>query len=99
MKVNVEGIEIDGTHLQGKFSHSFQEIKSVFGDPIAGADPGDKVQAEWAIQFDDGTVATIYDWKEWGTSYENVKNWHVGGHNPKAFEAVMSKLRSNTNLV
>lgn len=102
MKVNVEGIEIDGTHLQGEFSHSFQEIKSVFGDPILG-ESGDKVQAEWAIQFDDGTVATIYDWKEWGTSYENVKNWHVGGYNRKAFDAVKSmlrsKLRSNTKPV
>lgn len=98
MKVNVEGIGIDGTHLQGEFSSSFQKIKSLFGDPILSG-PGDKTQAEWRIQFDDGTVATIYDWKEWGTSYENVKNWHVGGYNRKAFDAVKSMLRTGGKFV
>jgi translation initiation factor IF-1 len=27
--------------------------------------PGDKVTIEWGIRFEDGTIATIYDWKRY----------------------------------
>jgi len=98
MKVNVEGIGIDGTHFQGEFSSSFQKIKSLFGDPILSV-PGDKTQAEWRIQFDELVRDMNHDWKEWGTSYENVENWHVGGYNRKAFDAVKSMLRTGGKFV
>lgn len=50
-----------------------------FGPPLEGSDDG-KTTAEWDLEFEDGTVATIYDWKT-GSTPEKLYNWHIGGHN------------------
>ena len=45
-----------------------------------------KVDVEWNIMFNDGVVATIYNWKNGpasmgtnGTNPVDIKTWHIGG--------------------
>jgi predicted dehydrogenase len=66
---------LNGTSLQGYVRTTYAQLVELFG-PGIGA--GDKTTAEWILEFDDGTVATIYDWKELETPTD-VYNWHVGG--------------------
>jgi predicted dehydrogenase len=65
----------NGTSLQGYVRTTYAHLVALFGEPMG---PGDKTTAEWILEFDDGTVATIYDWKELETPMD-VYNWHVGG--------------------
>jgi hypothetical protein len=50
----------------------------VFGNPLTG--DGYKTRAEWVIKFDDGVVATIYDWKQYHCPVHEVTTWNIGGH-------------------
>lgn len=85
-------VEVDGTCLQGEMVDvSYAMLVEAFGEPTCDGDEY-KVQKEWMLQFEDGTVATIYDWK-WseayngrgrGKHYTKVTDWHVGGRNRKA---------------
>jgi len=75
----------NGTHLVGSIEIPYSELIKKLGQPMMG--DGEKVQAEWVIQFDDGTIATIYDWKE-TISVHRVTDWHIGGFNSDAAEHV-----------
>lgn len=84
-----------GTCLQGHVTTTYEKLVRCFGEPTGSGDEY-KVQAEWYLRFADGTVATIYDWKE-GDNYcgkgegkpaEKVTDWHIGGHNDKAVKHV-----------
>ena len=71
--------EANGTHLQGNIYACYHELVAVFGEPESG---GDKTTVEWALKFEDGTVATIYDWKEYRVLEMNEKiEWHIGSFN------------------
>ncbi len=65
----------NGTSLQGYVRTTYAQLVALFGE---GVGAGDKTTAEWILEFDDGTVATIYDWKELETPM-GPYNWHVGG--------------------
>ena len=85
---------VNGTHLQGNINITYATLKRVFGKEHSDGD-GYKVQAEWALKFADGTVATIYDYKE-GKAYNGkggkpktkVTDWHIGGKSPLAVHRV-----------
>lgn len=68
--------DINGTSLQGYIEASYWELVDAFGDP----EPGDgyKTQAEWCLRFEDGTVVSVYDWKQ-SVKPQDVKKWNVGG--------------------
>jgi len=83
-------INTNGTHLIDTIDLPYSEILEAFGKPLTG--DFDKVQAEWTIQFNDGEVATIYDWKE-DKPYWSVTDWHIGGHNHIAAERVINILK------
>ena len=81
---------VGGTSLQGYMNATFDELFEEFGAPTYDEPSGDgKVDVEWCLRFDDGTLATIYNWKDYdngercksGESYR----WHIGG---KSFDAV-----------
>jgi len=72
------------TCLQGYITATYAELVERFGEPESG---GDKTTAEWALDFEDGTVATIYDWKEYETPLGTYR-WHIGGHSYEAVERV-----------
>jgi len=90
----VSSSSASGTHLQGTVTTRYQRLVEVFG-PSRG--PGDKVTQEWIIQFSDGVVATIYDWKEPSTPTEEYE-WHVGGFNSQALHNVMTVLNRSLTL-
>lgn len=74
-------IEIDiwGSFLQDKIEVSYEVLCHIFGEPCADFD-ADKIDAEWRILFEDGKVATIYNWlASSGKPAEYVTQWNVGG--------------------
>ena len=86
---NQESININGTSLQGEIDASYQELCDLFGAPTGG--DGYKTDAEWEVKFSDGTIATIYNWKngknyegENGQAVEQIRDWHIGGHSAQA---------------
>lgn len=75
-----------GTSRQGELDGYYKkDIEEVFGTPSwdhGSAD--DKVQLEWNIEFPDGTIATIYDYKQYGVDPEDIDYWSIGGRGPLA---------------
>lgn len=78
MKFKLTTDGVNGTHLQGTINATYARLVEVFGEPNCNGDAY-KVQKEWIIKFEDGTIATIYDWKEGDNHYTNVTDWHIGG--------------------
>ena len=74
---------------KGSVKTTYDRLVQVFGEPHLR--DGDKTTVEWVVEFDDGTVATIYDWKLSETpTYEY--NWHVGGFNNSAVDLVQQEV-------
>jgi hypothetical protein len=82
---NVRFTFASGSCLQGYIETTYDELVNVFGKPTILK--GDKVNVEWTIKFSDGTIATIYDWKQPETPMEYYP-WHIGGFNRRAVELV-----------
>jgi len=82
--------DVNMTCLQGYISAKYDQLVKVFGEPDGG---GDKTTVEWALKFEDGTIATIYDWKEYSTPMYEY-DWHIGGHNKKAVARVRQALNA-----
>ncbi len=90
---NDKYIYCSGTHLQGYIDITYAELKAKFGKPHNS--DGYKVDAEWDIEFADGTVATIYNWKN-GKNYNGknglgktkITDWHIGGNDIKVVQKV-----------
>lgn len=81
---NYRTINPSGTHLQGTVECAYSTLVSIFGP--AGEGDGEKTDAEWVLQFEDGKVATIYNYKDGvayngaeGTATEEITDWHIGG--------------------
>ena len=88
---NSEYVNVNGTSYQGKLEDiSYARLVETFGEPTFKGDM-DKISVEWCLKFEDGTVATIYDWK---TPFKAIHNrlWHVGGFSHKAHELVRETL-------
>lgn len=88
---------VTGTFLVGYTNEvSREQIEKAFGGPtFIDNDPFEKVTVEWVIQFDNGTLATIYDWKryELGTpAQDELYAWHIGGVSQDAVALVNSAL-------
>ena len=79
-------VNCGGTSLVGYITVSYEKLVNTFGEP--NNSDGYKVDAEWDIKFADGTIATIYNWKNGknyigcdGTDVEEITDWHIGGVN------------------
>jgi hypothetical protein len=95
MQINKSTIDTNGTSLQGYINCSYDDLVEALGYPIEPEYLDTKTDAEWDIQFDDGTVATIYNWKngkrycgEIGYNLCDIPQWHVGGRSPEVVERV-----------
>lgn len=89
-----DNVDVNGTWLQGYVKGTRREIEATFGKPEEWGD-GDKVTTEWSIRFDDGTIATIYDWKRYELGAPKMDErieWHIGGRNALAVERVEDAL-------
>lgn len=97
VEVNDDSINTNGTHLQGYINCSYDDLTSVLGYPLESGFDDYKSDAEWDIQFEDGMVATIYNWKngknycgEDGLNLCDMTQWNVGGRSKEVVERVMS---------
>ena len=84
---------VNGTCLQGYITCDYKTLKKIFGNPENG--DGYKVDAEWLIQFNDGVVATIYNYKDGknycgrnGLAKKHLTDWHIGGKSAMAERTV-----------
>tara|TARA_B100002019_G_scaffold9148_1_gene7222 strand:- start:5995 stop:6321 length:327 start_codon:yes stop_codon:yes gene_type:complete len=98
---NDSSIDVNGTSHQGAISETFENLLKVFGTPMGASDDG-KVDVEWNIMFNDGVVATIYNWKNGpasmginGTNPVDNKTWHIGGKTISAVYDVEEILENN----
>jgi hypothetical protein len=76
---------LDGTSFHGAtFSATLADLQIILGAPNHTSDHHDKVQNEWELELEDGTVFSVYDWKEYRryTDKETIE-WHIGGMNQK----------------
>ena len=90
---NDKNINVGGTSLMGYITVTFAQLVDVFGEP--GENDGYKTDAEWEIEFADGKVATIYNWKNGhnyngcdGEDVEDITDWHIGGKDKNVVELV-----------
>lgn len=86
---------INGTHLQGYVETTFEHLVELFGDSLGG---GDKTTQEWVVEFSDGTIATVYDWKEYETPM-GMYHWHVGGTSKQALWNMEKAVKGNIPVV
>ena len=89
-------VDTNNTHLIGYIYVRYKDLVKAFGKP--NKDPHDKSTCEWSIQFDDLSVATIYDWKECYT-HKGYYWWHIGGHNNDALESVLDYIENSEYVV
>ena len=90
-----------GTSLQGYIKASYEQLLNAFGAPHEGMSDNYKTDVEWAFEFADGTIATLYNWKngknylgDEGSELNDIYEWNVGGKSEKAVSKLLEKLRS-----
>lgn len=77
---------LDGTSFHGNtITATVADLMNVLGAPDCTGDLNDKVQNEWELELQDGTVFSVYDWKEY-RSYTDTEEieWHIGGMSENA---------------
>ena len=90
--VNSTAVGVSGTHFQGYTKEvKYEDVVKAFGEPTCSYSYDEKVTVEWCLKFEDGTVATIYDYKTYNTPMYPYQ-WHIGGFNQKAVEHVNAVL-------
>ena len=80
------------TSLKGEFPITFAELVEIFGRPNYGPNADlDKTTCEWNLKFEDGTIATIYDYKTSRTPMGEYE-WHIGGHDTLAYTHIVDTI-------
>lgn len=102
---NEEPIDINGTFGQGTIYAEYNQIVRAFGRPTDKFDDY-KCDAEWHVRFDNGTVASIYNWKngqnylgEDGTPTRNITHWSIGGSSSSAVQLVKQAIQTDRQHV
>lgn len=75
--ISNNGKVANGTSFQGYVQVSYDQLVRTLGQPNGATQDG-KVQAQWILKFEDGQVATIYDYKS-EEQKEDIIVWHIGG--------------------
>ena len=97
MMMNFEtATNIDNTSLRGDIKITYTELESIFGIPTVRPPIGEKTQAEWWLEFSDGTIATIYDWRSM-YPVEEVTEWNIGGFNRDSVIQVEQVIEEHRN--
>jgi|TARA_B110000977_G_C10936015_1_gene439026 hypothetical protein len=89
-----------GTSLQGHIESSYGNMVYHLGTPnIISED--NKTDVEWGFKFSDGTIVTIYNYKDGknyledkGKAIEDLTIWHIGGHSKKAYFKIQDIIES-----
>ena len=103
-----EDVVPNGTCFQAKLTASYHQLVDIFGYPEDFSKWNGftdyKVEYEWTFEFVDGTVATIYNWKNGvqyagseGTPVEQMTEWHIGGHDLNAVRWIVESMNQKLN--
>lgn len=86
-------LDVNGTSLQGHIDAKYSELVDLFGKPFCGDNY--KTDAEWIVKFADGTLSTIYNYKngknycgDEGMATEQITDWHIGGETRQSLDSV-----------
>ena len=85
VKINDPETNFGFSCLQGEIDISYAELVEKLGESSENYDDY-KSDAEWDIEFPDGSVASIYNYKD-GKNYDGedglptdeIRDWHIGG--------------------
>ena len=80
---------------------SVNDLTKVLGEPQYDANHGtDKVNFEWMMELNDGSVFTVYDYKEYRVlDKREIIEWHVGGLNGLVTERAKGFIKEALNGV
>jgi hypothetical protein len=91
----------NGTSLKGYVTTTMRDLTAAFGEPNFYY-PGDKVTVEWVHIFEDGSVATVYDWKRYdlgAPDMDEVMEYNIGGFNHGVVELVKNAVLSREEAI
>ena len=86
----------DGTSFHNHtFTATVDDLRNVLGQPQFESNDGeDKNNFDWIMETEDGTVFTVYDWKEYRRLEEDeVIEWHIGGRSGADTEKALLEIR------
>jgi len=83
------------------FRASVAAVRQILGQPQCEQNDGrDKVNFDWTMETDDGTIFTVYDWKEYRALQEGeIVEWHVGGKSRTDTEKALTEIIEALNLL
>lgn len=88
-----------GHNLKGYIAVTHRELVAAFGAPH-GRSPDDKSDAQWFIEYADGTTASVYNYKNGpaylgrrGTPVTDIIEWNVAGFEDRALDLVKATLK------
>ena len=91
---------IYGTSLQGYIKASYEQLLKAFGPPNPDLCDNYKTDVEWAFEFADGTIATLYNWKngknylgEEGSELKDMFTWNIGGRSERAVTKIKEQIK------
>jgi hypothetical protein len=81
------------------FNASVSDLRKILGEPECEQNDGeDKSNFDWTMETEDGTVFTVYDWKEYRRLKENeMIEWHVGGETGIDTEKALNEIAEALN--
>lgn len=101
---NDKPIDITGTCYQGMIACTYRTLVAWFGEPVKDGFDDYKSDAEWHIEFDDGAVLAVYNWKNGknycgneGTPTEEINVWNIGSRD-KAAALKLTQLLDGSTL-
>ena len=86
----------NGTSFHDRtFTATVDDLRNVLGQPQFESNDGeDKNNFDWIMETGDGTVFTVYDWKEYRRLEEDeVIEWHIGGRSGADTEKALLEIR------
>ena len=97
MKYRILGRNCGGktneTSLKGYVEVGYDKLVELFGQPSPY--DGYKTDGAWILEFSDGLIATIYNWKngrnylgDRGKDIEDIFEWHIGGHKNQVVQRI-----------
>jgi len=81
------------------FRASVAAVRQILGQPQCEQNDGrDKCNFDWTRETEDGTIFTVYDWKEYRPLEENeMIEWHVGGRSGADTEKALNEIAEALN--
>lgn len=77
---------VNGSFRVGQVEATYGKLVEVFGEPEPSVDW--RTNAEWVLQFDDGEVASIYDYRKYHSELKDIQEWNIGGTSPNVVERI-----------